>query len=74
MPLTSLKHPAQWPVPLRWGALIVGSGLLAAALSTAHLSAALLLGPMIVAIALAATGGAVAAPRVVFVMAQGVVQ
>ncbi|TMV88399.1 AbrB family transcriptional regulator [Thioclava sp. BHET1] len=73
MPLTALKHPAQWPVPLRWGALIVGSALLAAALSTAHLSAALLLGPMIVAIALAASGGAVAAPRIVFVMAQGVV-
>ncbi|KEO52598.1 hypothetical protein TP2_06580 [Thioclava pacifica DSM 10166] len=53
--------------------LLVGSGLLAAFLAAVHLSAAFLLGPMAVAIALASSGGAVKLPRAAFVAAQGVV-
>ncbi|MBN2741215.1 MAG: AbrB family transcriptional regulator [Rhodobacteraceae bacterium] len=68
-----LTHPALWPAPLRWAALILGSGVLALLLGRAHLSAALLLGPMIVAIAMAGVGSGVAIPRIVFIIAQSVV-
>jgi len=68
-----LTLPAKWPTPLRWGVLILGSSLLALLLGQAHLSAALLLGPMIVAIAMAGLGSGVAIPRVVFIIAQSVV-
>ena len=68
-----MTHPARWPAPLRWGVLILGSGLLALLLGRAHLSAALLLGPMIVAIAMAGSGSGVAVPRFVFIVAQSVV-
>ncbi|PFG62032.1 hypothetical protein AXZ77_0596 [Thioclava sp. ES.031] len=65
--------PDRWPPALRWAVLLAGSALLAFALSLAHLSAALLLGPMAVAIALAASGGAVRLPPLGFIAAQGVV-
>ncbi|WP_417808208.1 AbrB family transcriptional regulator [Thioclava sp.] len=73
MPAPLLPHPATWPAPLRWVVLILGSSVLALVLGRAHLSAALLLGPMIVAIAMAGSGAGVAIPRIVFIVAQSVV-
>jgi membrane AbrB-like protein len=61
------------PVWLRWFCLIVGSFALAMALEFLHLPAALLLGPMAVAVLLAVTGASVRTPRSGFVIAQGVV-
>ncbi|OOY27615.1 MAG: AbrB family transcriptional regulator [Rhodobacteraceae bacterium] len=65
--------PARWPQTLRWAVLLAGSVFLAALLGAVHLSAAFLLGPMAVAIALASSGGSVKLPRAAFVAAQGVV-
>jgi len=61
------------PVWLRWLCLVVGSFLLAMALEWLHLPAALLLGPMAVAVLLAVGGASVTTPRAGFVVAQGVV-
>lgn len=71
--LPTRPDPARWPRPLRWIVLLAGSGALTLLLASAHLSAAFLLGPMIAAITLAASGGSVALPRASFVAAQGVV-
>jgi len=70
----SLFGPADaWPVALRWAALIVLSLLFATALAAMQLPAALLLGPLIAGVLLAARGGAVPLPRPAFSLAQGVV-
>ncbi|WP_049620599.1 AbrB family transcriptional regulator [Frateuria defendens] len=60
-------------VALRWPALLVLSAVLVILLEAMHLSAALLIGPMVAAIALAAAGRAPRIPNVPFLAAQGVV-
>ena len=67
LPLESL------PPALRWPLLIAGSLLVAAALMQARLPAALLLGPMLAAIALEAAGGGVHLPRALLYVAQAVI-
>jgi membrane AbrB-like protein len=67
MPLSKL------PVWARWIVLIGASALFAALLRAAALPAALLLGPMVAAIAVEAGGGAVRAPAVAFSVAQAVI-
>ncbi|MBZ8133337.1 AbrB family transcriptional regulator [Afifella sp. IM 167] len=64
--------PASWPAGLRWPALLALSLLLLTVLETLHLPAALLLGPMLAAILLAASGGVVRVPPSAFIGAQGV--
>lgn len=71
--LASRPDPARWSLTIRWTVLLGGSVLLAWLLAAAHLAAALLLGPMAAAIALAASGGGVPMPRAAFIAAQGVV-
>lgn len=58
---------------LRWTLLLAASMLIVAVLEMARLSAALLLGPMVAAIALAVGGAAVRVPGPAFAVAQGVV-
>lgn len=58
---------------LQWGVLLAGSIVLALAFSAVHLSAALLLGPMIAAIAVAAAGADLKLPKTASAVAQGVV-
>ncbi len=58
---------------LRWGLLAVFSLVLVMAMELLHLPAALLLGPMIAAIALVVTGVEFTLANPVFVLAQGVV-
>ncbi len=60
-------------IALTWGVLLVLSVLAVAAFEAARLPAALLLGCMIAAIAVAAGGGAIGVPRPPFVLAQGVI-
>src|SRR5579871_536282 len=57
----------------RWVVLIAGSIVLVAFLETLRLPAALLLGPMIAAIGLASTGGALRLPGPLFFGALGVI-
>jgi uncharacterized protein len=57
----------------QWGLLVAGSALLATVLEIVGLPAALLLGPMIAGIALAANGGQIRAPRLPVQAAQAVV-
>jgi hypothetical protein len=57
----------------QWGMLVAGSAGLAALFELAGLPAALLMGPMIAAIALATNGGSIRAPRLPAQMAQAVV-
>lgn len=59
--------------PLRWLVLLGGSALLSALLMGIRLPAALLLGPMIAAIAVEAGGGAIRLPRVVLYGSQALI-
>jgi len=61
------------PAVLRWGALLALSIVVSAALSLLRLPGALLIGPMVSAIALATRGLAVRVPPSAFVAAQGVI-
>jgi len=61
------------PRAVRWLLLIVGSLLLSALLLRARLPAALLLGPMLAAIALEAAGGGVHLPRTLLYVGQSVI-
>jgi membrane AbrB-like protein len=61
------------PIWLRWLGLVIGSFILGAALEWLHLPAALLLGPMAIAVLMAVAGGSVATPKSGFIIAQGVV-
>ena len=61
------------PASGRWAILVAASLILVALLELTRLPAALLLGPMIAAIGLAATGGALKLPGPLFFGAQGVV-
>ncbi len=72
MPPTALKDPDGRPW-LRWGLLIIVSLALFAALELLRLPAALLLGPMIAAIALVVTGVPFTLSKPAFTLAQGVV-
>jgi uncharacterized protein len=73
-PSSSLRSPlATWPVGVQWGLLITLSGLVALGLLAMRLPAALLLGPMIAAILVAATGGAARIPFPPFYVAQAVI-
>lgn len=60
-------------VPVQWIALVVLSAALAALLLWLHAPAALMLGPLVAAIAFAAGNGRVQMPLAPFVLAQGVV-
>lgn len=64
---------AAQPVWLRWLGLVIGSFLAAALLEWLHLPAALLLGPMAVAVVMAVSGAAVKTPHRAFIMSQGIV-
>jgi len=70
---TLLGRPDGWSAPARWSALIALSLVFAAALAALQLPAALLLGPMVAGILLAARGAVVQMPRAAFSFAQGVV-
>lgn len=59
--------------PFRWAILLSASAAISIVLEILHLPAALLLGPMLAAILLGINGRAVAVPRPIFMMAQGVV-
>lgn len=61
------------PHPLRWLALLVASALSAGLLMLVRLPAALLLGPMIAAIAVEAGGGAIRLPRALLYLSQAVI-
>lgn len=58
---------------VRWAILLSVSAAISVAFELLHLPAALLLGPMLAAILLGINGQAVAMPRPIFMMAQGVV-
>jgi len=58
---------------LQWAYLLVSSALVVAVLEVLHLSAALLLGPMIAAIVLAAAGGRIRVNDAVFAATQAVI-
>jgi uncharacterized protein len=60
------------PIAVQWIVLLAASGALLAGLELIHLSAALLLGPMFAAIALAACGGETKVPQPAYVFSQGV--
>jgi membrane AbrB-like protein len=69
-------HPSRPPLTrqqIRWTGLLAVSIALAAAFDQVGLPAALLLGPMLAAIALAVLGFEVQVPRAAFVAAQGVI-
>lgn len=66
-PLNRLGRPARWAV------LVAVTVAATAGLEALHLPAALLIGPMVTAIVLAVSGGAVRPSRPVFLAAQGVV-
>ncbi len=68
-----LNALARRPAWQRWTVLMAVSLLVVGVLEAAHLSAALLLGSMVAAIALAASGASVRIPAPVFALAQGVV-
>jgi uncharacterized protein len=61
------------PQPLRWLVLLGGSLLLAALLMLARLPAAMLLGPMMAAIAVEAGGGGIRLPRSLLYVSQAVI-
>lgn len=69
----AILHPRAWPRWLCWLVLLPLSLALAALLECAGLPAALLLGPMVAAIAMASLDGLVKVPRPAFVAAQGIV-
>ena len=64
---------SSWPVPLRWAALLALSIVVTVAWGSAELPAALLIGPMISGIVLAANGVRLQVPRSSYIGAQGVV-
>jgi uncharacterized protein len=57
----------------QWIALLVTSAALGVALQTVHIPAALLLGPMLAGIAVAAAGGSARVPGWAFLLAQGLI-
>ncbi len=61
------------PQALRWLVLVAGSVLLAALLMRVRLPAALLLGPMLAAIALEAAGGNIRLPRTLLYVSQAMI-
>lgn len=63
----------RWPRHLQWATLLVLSVVLAVPLELAGFPAALLLGPMLAAIALGTTGAHVRVARPLFVLAQAVI-
>lgn len=64
---------AGWPRGAQWAALAALSALVAGLMEWAHLPAALLLGPMAAAIALAVNGARAQTHDLAFLMAQGVI-
>jgi len=62
-----------FPQPLRWLVLLGGSLLLAALLMLVRLPAAMLLGPMLAAIAVEAGGGGIRLPRSLLYVSQAVI-
>jgi uncharacterized protein len=74
-PLTKLFHPSRGRQALvaQWAVLLVLSSIFVMALEALHLPAALLLGPMAAAIALAACDWSLRVPRPPFYFAQAIV-
>lgn len=70
---TFVARLSSWPIPAQWALLIVLSALAAAGLIALRLPAALLLGPMIAAILVAANGGTTRLPAPLFLTAQAVI-
>jgi hypothetical protein len=64
---------AAWPIGAQWALLVVVSALFAAALIWLRLPAALLLGPMLAAILVSATGGKASLPFPPFYVAQALI-
>jgi membrane AbrB-like protein len=64
---------ADRPIGQQWSILFTLSLVLAASFEAIHLPAALLLGPMIAAIAISASGGRVCVPELPFLFAEGAV-
>ncbi len=74
VPSSSLRSPlAAWPIHAQWALLIALSVLFALGFLALRLPAALLLGPMIAAILVAATGGAARMPFPPFYAAQAII-
>ncbi|MBB2188492.1 AbrB family transcriptional regulator [Gluconacetobacter azotocaptans] len=67
------RPPAAWPMTTQWAVLLALSAVLVLALEGLHIPAALLLGPMGAAIALAVLEGTVRVPPWPFMLAQGVI-
>jgi membrane AbrB-like protein len=61
------------PIGLQWAMLLAISALFVVILESLNLPAALLLGPMLAAILVAAAHGSVHVPRILFILAQGVI-
>lgn len=72
-PIDLPTGPGLWPKHLQWAALLAGSIVLIVPLELLGFPAALLLGPMIAAIALASADLRVRVPRPVFLVAQAVI-
>ena len=64
---------SSWPLPTQWALLVVLSALAAAGFIALRLPAALLLGPMIAAIVVAAGGGTMRLPAPFFLAAQAII-
>jgi uncharacterized protein len=61
------------PLPAQWAALLVASAAIGAVLEWLRIPAALLLGPMLAGMALAAAGASVRVPGWGFLLAQGII-
>ena len=57
----------------QWGCLLVSSIVFAAALEALHVSAALLIGPMVAGVIVASTAGRIRVPDTVFAATQGII-
>jgi uncharacterized protein len=62
-----------WPIGAQWAILLAISAFFVLILESLHLPAALMLGPMLAAILVAAAHGSVHVPRILFMLAQGVI-
>ncbi|MBN8998276.1 MAG: AbrB family transcriptional regulator [Rhizobiales bacterium] len=73
MPSPPVPPIGLWPRPVQWGVLLALSAALGAALFAAGLPAALLLGPMLAAIAIGVAGGSIRVADPLSVAAQAIV-
>src|SRR5262249_35495413 len=66
-------HALRSHAGLQWACLVVSSIVLAAALEALHLSAALLIGPMVAGVIVASILGRISVPDWVFAATQGII-